>query len=275
MRAARGTEKDSAPHKLVIYLNRNIVRKQQHVDAIVSGAQSSRLSHSERGVAMNRTAQSICFAIESCIDSVVTPHPLPSTTDEMPTQKRVDWYVSTYSDIRAFFLGITKRKAWSLANVRLGFLLVYGWMPTTVQSFDADKAVELAKLLNDGSDRKTLSLLAGQIANNSMVAGSKFLHFYNPPQFPITDSILQRLSGTPTRNHGTHACYELYCKALDLVSKDHRRRARKWALAAFGYRVTATRAIESLVFYSLKDRKKEKSAARKNAANPPRRATAA
>lgn len=188
---------------------------------------------------------------------------------------RHDWYTSTYPDIRAFFADVTERKAWSLSNVRLGFLLVYGWMPTTVKSFDTDKALQLARMLNEGSDGTTLSRLAGQIANNSMVAGSKFLHFYDRLRFPISDSVLQQISGAPTGKHGKQAAYELYCEALALVSKDHRRRARKWALSAFGYRVTATRAVEALVFYSLKDSKKKTRAAQARWAIQPEPTTAA
>ena len=62
---------------------------------------------------------------------------------------------------------------------------------------DIDRTVarQLALERNDGTNEERLVYLASRLVNNSMVGGSKFLHFHAPERFPFTDSWLQRLSG--------------------------------------------------------------------------------
>ncbi|MEX3929933.1 hypothetical protein AB4Y36_39060 [Paraburkholderia sp. BR10936] len=205
------------------------------------------------------TPAQIRAAIEQCIDSV------HASTNGSPIPI-ADWYATTYEDIRKHFADITACKGWNSSSVRLGFLIVYGWMPTSIRSFDHDKAAELETYLNTevnddnmakvAANHDEMVKLAAQIANNSLVGGSKFLHFYDPIRFPITDSVLQLLTGKPSQYLNNNVeLYQSYRAAVEQVSKHHRELAEEWANAAFQYRVTATRAIEALCFYAMKGEK--------------------
>jgi hypothetical protein len=195
------------------------------------------------------TAAQVRAAIEQCIDRVhASTSGSPSPID--------DWYSTTYQDILKHFADVTARKGWDSSAVRLGFLIVYGWMPTTIRSFDHDTATEFEAYLNSGAGPDEMVKLAAKIANNSMVGGSKFLHFYDPIRFPITDSILQMLTGKPSQYQGNDVeLYQSYRAAVAQVSGHHKQLAQQWANASFRYQVSETRAIEALCFYAMKDQK--------------------
>jgi hypothetical protein len=195
------------------------------------------------------TAAQVRAAIEQCIDRV------HASTNGSPTPID-DWYSTTYQDILKHFADVTARKGWNSSAVRLGFLIVYGWMPTTIRSFDHDTAAEFETCLDSGANHGEMVRLAAKIANNSMVGGSKFLHFYDPIRFPITDSILQMLTGKPSQYRNNNVeLYESYCEAVAQVSEHHKKLAQQWANASFRYPVTETRAIEALCFYAMKEPK--------------------
>jgi hypothetical protein len=199
-----------------------------------------------------KTADEVCAAIEQCISKVYE-------TAQGSQAPIVDWYVQTYPDILAYFADLTQRKAWTPTAVRLGFLIVYGWMPTTIRSFDHEKAAALASHLNERVALDAMVELVAKVANNSMVGGSKFLHFYDPENFPITDSVLQMLTGKPSQYRENDVqLYRIYCEAVERISETHRNLALKWASAAFDYEVSVTRAIEALCFYAMKQEKSGK-----------------
>ncbi|MFM0737894.1 hypothetical protein PQQ51_11685 [Paraburkholderia xenovorans] len=131
----------------------------------------------------------------------------------------------------------------------------YRWMPMRgALRIDFDSARALAQELNMRTDTSQLIQLASRVAKNSMVSGSKFLHFYDPARFPITDDWLQRLSGKPPESSYRLDYYRTYKEGVDLVDDEHAQRACEWALQAFGYPVHRTRAIEARAFYLVKFR---------------------
>jgi hypothetical protein len=163
-----------------------------------------------------------------------------------------DFYLKTYVDYVDRFAAVTRACTWTEGRVVDFVRLVYTWMKRATKC-DIDRTVarQLALELNDGTNEERLIHLASRLVNNSMVGGSKFLHFYAPERFPITDSWLQRLSGKPGRGYELDY-YRDYFSGLLLVDAVHREKALVWARAFFGYEVSSVRAIEAVAFYLLK-----------------------
>lgn len=83
------------------------------------------------------------------------------------------------------------RQNWSVDDVFLGCLAVYGWMPTILEGrtpvkglLSANKAKEIADLLTKSDWEK----IPVDFVNRSVVGTSKFLHFWRPQYFSIWDS---------------------------------------------------------------------------------------
>jgi hypothetical protein len=165
-----------------------------------------------------------------------------------------DFYVLTYEGYVAHFAAVTLAGAWDEERVVEGLRKVYTWMSRATK-FEVDHAVarEFAVELNKAEpDEARLMYLASRVVNNSMVGGSKFLHFYAPTCFPLTDSWLQLLSGKPHNSAYALDFYRDYCDGIRLVGAADVERAVEWATAFFGYEVSAVRAIEAAAFYLLK-----------------------
>lgn len=172
----------------------------------------------------------------------------------------IDWLPATLSDryIRSYqgmlheFAKVRHEGGWTRARVEACVRLVYTWMPTRGPlRIDGAVAEEIAVELNLGTNTARLINLASRLAKNSMVSGSKFLHFYDPARFPITDSKLQELSGKPSSPYRVDFYFD-YKAGVELVDEAHARRACEWATRAFGYAVHRTRAIEAVAFYLIK-----------------------
>lgn len=130
------------------------------------------------------------------------------------------------------------------------------------KNFNHEIAVQLAEALNkdDGSEknRDTIITLGSQLANDSMVGTSKFLHFCDPERFPINDRFTRKLTGTPgcgerdARARREAYYYDDYLRAVHLVRDSVAKLAIRWAKAVFGYEVTRVRAVEAFIFYHAK-----------------------
>lgn len=165
-----------------------------------------------------------------------------------------DFYTRTYEVYVADFAKVTLAGAWDEGQVVEGLRKVYTWMKRATK-FEVDRAIarELAIELNKSdADKERLMYLASRVVNNSMVGGSKFLHFYAPTCFPITDSWLQLLSGKPHNSAYALDFYRDYMAGVYLVDAADAAKAIEWAKAYFGYEVSAVRAIEAVAFYLLK-----------------------
>jgi hypothetical protein len=170
----------------------------------------------------------------------------------MPDRLITDRYVQTYEGMLRDFAKASE-EGWTAERVVECVRLVYTWMPARGPlRIDMDVSELIAVELNLGIHTDRLIKLASELAKNSMVSGSKFLHFYDPARFPITDSWLQELSGTPSIPYRVDF-YLDYKAGVHLVKAEHAKRACEWASRAFGYEVHRTRAIEAVAFYLIKD----------------------
>ena len=178
-------------------------------------------------------------------------HQAVDAIDRLPF-KLSDRYIRSYQGMLREFAKARQEGGWTRARVEACVRLVYTWMPARGPlRIDSAVAEEIAVELNLGTNTARLIYLASRLAKNSMVSGSKFLHFYDPARFPITDSKLQELSGKPSTDYRVDF-YLDYKAGVDLVDDEHAERACEWATRAFGYAVQRTRAIEAVAFYLIK-----------------------
>ncbi|CAN7768826.1 hypothetical protein LJR034_007538 [Caballeronia sp. LjRoot34] len=170
------------------------------------------------------------------------------------SERRDDCYISTYLGHLENFAAVTRERAWTAEKVKEHVAIVYTWIKRREHHYvvDMEVAEKFAAALNCGSNEHLLLNLAWSLVNNSMMAGAKFLHFYRPERFPITDSWLcDWVSGTPSQGYGLDF-YREWLGGVHLVDEDHAESALAWARATFGYEVTRTRAIEAMAFYYVK-----------------------
>ncbi|MGB3794785.1 MAG: hypothetical protein WA957_00580 [Alteraurantiacibacter sp.] len=99
---------------------------------------------------------------------------------------------------------------WDASSVRLGCLIVYGWMPTIFRSAKTKSFNEVAVCLNNDEIPTRLH----NFANNSFVGTSKFLHFWKPHHFAIWDSrICKTLKwGIDANVAAKFGVYQEYCR---------------------------------------------------------------
>ncbi|MBY0582233.1 MAG: hypothetical protein K2P68_04850 [Sphingomonas sp.] len=101
-------------------------------------------------------------------------------------------YEFHYSALLEWFQCVGRN--WTPNKVMLGCLAVYGWMPRILE---VRKAPERC-LSNRAAENVAFRLNSGVIdidppfVNESVVGTSKFLHFWNPQEFPIWDSRVRR-----------------------------------------------------------------------------------
>jgi hypothetical protein len=171
-----------------------------------------------------------------------------------PGVLRDDAYIASYRGHLDSFAAVTRAKAWTAEKVVEHVAIVYTWIKRHPHHVvDMAIAEKLAAALNDGSDERLLLNLACCLVNNSMMAGSKFLHFYAPERFPITDDWLREyVSGKPGQVYELDF-YREWLGGVHRVDDEHAERALAWARDTFGYEVTRTRAIEAIAFYYVKD----------------------
>lgn len=171
----------------------------------------------------------------------------------IPAEPHSDRYVKTYQGMLRDFAKVRLEGGWTVERVVEFVELAYTWMPKRgLLRIDLAVAEAFASELNLGTNTARLIELASRLAKNSMVGGSKFLHFYDPARFPITDSWLQELSGKPSIPYRVDF-YADYKAGVELVDAEHARRACDWALMFFGHSVHRTRAIEAVAFYLIKN----------------------
>ena len=105
-----------------------------------------------------------------------------------------DAYSMAYPAVRSHFMCINNLD-WDAAVI--GLHLVYGWMPTIprlskIMRWEDKQKQQLLSCLNDARNGKVPDVhhlhTLKSFCNNSLVGGSKLLHFLNPERFPIWDS---------------------------------------------------------------------------------------
>ncbi|MEM8827042.1 MAG: hypothetical protein AAGD40_08995 [Pseudomonadota bacterium] len=110
-------------------------------------------------------------------------------------------YSLQYQPIVDTFSEMTKQ-GWNEDRVRIGALLVYGWMPTiprfeSFQDRGHFKISEIADRLNSRADDWSDNWC--RWLNNSPTGTSKFLHFWRPNKFAIWDQRVAKALGVGYR----------------------------------------------------------------------------
>jgi hypothetical protein len=192
-----------------------------------------------------KTEKDICLAMQRIVKYIQASGFRPAR----------DCYVHSYPLLVAEASGVTQRGQWtgSMIVEFIQRLFDSPWMRRAFKcDIDSDVAEKLAHALNNRATSEELEKLAESLVNNSLVGGSKFLHFCDPARFPITDRFLRMVTGTPWHVTMQADYYRDYRLAVAAVDDEHALLAMAWAAEVFGYTVTRVRAIEALVFYYAK-----------------------
>lgn len=166
-----------------------------------------------------------------------------------------DWYIVSYPVFVKQFALHTQERSWDRTTVIEGFGAVYSWMPCTIKSINLAAIDQLPELLNSRSDPGELMPVLARCVSNSLVAGTKFGHIFQPDLIPILDSNNEWFCfpETPSKLSSSGAAirrYFIYKEAIDMVSPELKEKAQRWASYFFGYAVSAVRAVEAMVFYT-------------------------
>ena len=149
-------------------------------------------------------------------------------------------------------------------SIRAG--LVYSWMPRVLVLCEdhIDKAVQaMSKCTDDRHTDKVIGKVAKAV-NGSYIGASKLLHFQYPDTFPIYDTrVYKNINGLPKDKKNVYQqankakCYKAYrSSVLSMIqsvgfNKEVHDKVNQF-MEPYGYRVSATRAVEFVVFSSYK-----------------------
>ena len=162
-----------------------------------------------------------------------------------------DSYIQTYPEFIKFFRNkneITKH------DLVISSHFVYGWMPTIID-LNLDNLDEVLNYLNLAKaenllNEDQLEILKNAI-NNSLVGLSKLLHFINPDIYAIWDSRIYRYTTGKKSSYGIGEP-KLYLNYLtkinEIKSNPVFENIHLKISNHFNYPITATRAIEILMF---------------------------
>jgi hypothetical protein len=106
--------------------------------------------------------------------------------------------------------------------------LVYGWMPTMLDNIDENFIKDDTSVKNiwdgiiSGSLEKSFLESIKKITNNSIIGGSKLLHFINPKDYAIIDSNILKyiLNKKYVDNYKNIDSYILFMKRLKELEKN-------------------------------------------------------
>jgi hypothetical protein len=166
-----------------------------------------------------------------------------------------DPYLIVYQDFIQYFKNINEL---SNHNTIIGISFVYSWMPTIleVSTVQIDKATKILNKAKQGIRPCSEELeILKKCFNNSLVGGSKLLHFINPEKFAIWDSRVYRYLHNQephsyrVENKDTYLEYLSFC---DHLLKDSIRMTclQKKVEEKIGDKITKMRAIELILFYN-------------------------
>jgi hypothetical protein len=169
-----------------------------------------------------------------------------------------DFYAFSYPHLLTAETSRVSTGDWSVEQVTRRLTMVYGWMPCSPKSHSEIAILELAGLLNQNASLEAIMLVASRCLSNSLVAASKFAHWEWPDTAPMFDRTLEARywPETLTRLNYQRTAVRRYLEwtaAIKAVSPELQAKAQLWAAAAFGYEVTAVRAIEAMAFYAAGD----------------------
>ena len=172
-------------------------------------------------------------------------------------------YLNSYPIYLEYFQS-TAVKSKSDFSIRAG--LVYSWMPRVLVlcEADIDKAIKAMSECVDGQSNNKVIGKVAKALNGSYIGASKLLHFQYPETFPIYDTrVYKNINGLPKDKKNVYQkankakCYEAYRNSIQSViqhvgfNKDVHDKVNKF-MGQYGYRVSATRAVEFVVFSNYK-----------------------
>lgn len=171
---------------------------------------------------------------------------------ELFDKQRQSSYILSYPYLVNYFRG---KDSIGIDDLIVGSHFVYGWMPT-ILDLNLDDKEELLDVLNkaktdDELSKNELEVVKKSI-NNSIVGGSKLLHFINPKKYPIWDSRVYRNIHIAEPYSYRVNNVEEYQKYLWLVNQIIERKEavqfHKTIEREVGYSITKVRAIELMLF---------------------------
>lgn len=134
--------------------------------------------------------------------------------------------------------------------------MCYGWMPTMLEYNNIEDSNTFLEQVNNGClNSKFLSKVKKTI-NNSIIGGSKFLHFLNPQNYAIFDSrVYEAITKSKSYNYNTNniANYQKYVLKLRELSNESDAKEMKEFLLNNNFVLQETsllRCIEMCLFYS-------------------------
>ena len=161
-------------------------------------------------------------------------------------------YIKSYPSMIKFF---EEKEKISYDDFIVGCHMVYGWMPTILK-LGFEEIDELLRVLNkaktsDVLTKEELELIKVNV-NNSIVGGSKLLHFINPNLYPIWDSrVYSNIHIADAYSYRVNNI-NTYIKYLDLIKSitKHNKISKfhKNIEKGVGYPITSVRAVELVLF---------------------------
>lgn len=166
-----------------------------------------------------------------------------------------DSYIGSYREFLKYFEDLNEI---TFHNFVIGTHFIYGWMPTILELRGTEQRMaEVVSIMNVAKQGRLvteneLSILQ-EVINNSPVGPSKLLHFVRPDIYAIWDGkIYQYINGVESDYQmGKPKNYLAYLANCGEVTSDRRfERIHDLVNAKVGYKVSAFRAVELVMFYS-------------------------
>ena len=132
--------------------------------------------------------------------------------------------------------------------------MVYGWMPTMLEYNQISNSDLFFKNVNNGSIEKDFLDMVKHSINNSIVGGSKFLHFLNPEEYAIFDSrVYKAITKSKSYDYNTNnvATYASYILRLrNIRDKAGKLRSLLIQKGLVSEKTSILRCIEMCLYYS-------------------------
>lgn len=171
-----------------------------------------------------------------------------------------DIYNKSYQYFTKYF---DKANPIDLEHFYIGAYFTYGWMPTIpeIKIPDSERLLTCLNFVKTGNllEEHDLFFLKGAV-NNSIVGGSKLLHFIRPDTYPIWDSIIAayfspevKLYNNSINNVGIYRSYIQFVH--DVIADSRFKPCFETVSQCFSYTITFVRALEYILFSTKRNQK--------------------
>jgi hypothetical protein len=175
-------------------------------------------------------------------------------------EKGVDIYNESYQYFTGYF---DKADPIGLDNFYIGVYFTYGWMPTIpeIKLSDPKRLLACLNFVKAGNllPDDDLLFLKGAV-NNSIVGGSKLLHFIRPDIYPIWDSNIAAFFCTDGKLHAyavnSVRIYKSYIDFVqNVIENQEFKPCYEVVSQCFIYPITPVRALEYILFSTFRNSK--------------------